>query len=137
LCITFINKYFVNYIKLVIFDNKPLPKGNLKILKIIMALEITNDNFDSLLSENEVVVVDFWAPWCGPCRMMTPIIDELAEEFDTAIIGKANVDESTELAQKYGIRGIPTVVFFKDGEAVQRISGVKPKEEIEEIIKNL
>jgi thioredoxin 1 len=122
---------------LVIFDNKPLPKGNLKILKIIMALEITNDNFDSLLSENEVVVVDFWAPWCGPCRMMTPIIDELAEEFDTAIIGKANVDESTELAQKYGIRGIPTVVFFKDGEAVQRISGVKPKEEIEEIIKNL
>jgi thioredoxin 1 len=104
-----------------------------------MALEITNDNFDSLLSENEVVVVDFWAPWCGPCRMMGPIIDEVAEANDNTktVIGKANVDESTELAQKFGIRAIPTVVFFKDGEVVERTSGVQSKEQLQEIINNL
>lgn len=102
-----------------------------------MALEITNDNFDSLLSENEVVVVDFWAPWCGPCRVMGPVIDELANETQGAAIGKANVDESTELAQKYGIRAIPTVIYFKNGEVVQRSSGVTPKEEMVKIINSL
>lgn len=104
-----------------------------------MALEITNENFDSLLSEKEVVVVDFWAPWCGPCRMMGPVVDDLAEENENnnTAIGKVNVDESSDLAQKYGIRGIPTLIFFKDGEPVERTSGVKSKEEISEIINKL
>lgn len=102
-----------------------------------MALEITNDNFDSLLSQNEVVVVDFWAPWCGPCKMMGPIIDELAEETKGAAIGKANVDESTDLAKKYGIRAIPTVIYFKNGEVVQRSSGVTSKQAMTEIINSL
>lgn len=102
-----------------------------------MALEITNDNFDSLLSENEVMVVDFWAPWCGPCKMMGPIIDKIADENKETAIGKSNVDSNTELAQKYNVRGIPTIIFFKNGEAVERITGVQSKEEIENIINNL
>jgi|TARA_R110000796_G_scaffold11688_1_gene39363 thioredoxin 1 len=104
-----------------------------------MALEITSENFDSLLSEKEVVVVDFWAPWCGPCKMMGPVVDELAKDndSDTIAIGKANVDDNSELATKFGVRGIPTVVFFKDGKPVSRVSGLKTKVELEEIIKGL
>lgn len=102
-----------------------------------MTIEITNENFDSLLSENEKVVVDFWAQWCGPCRTLGPIIDSLSEETEDAVIGKINVDENRELAVKYGIRGIPTIMFFKNGELVERTSGVKTKSELSEIINNL
>lgn len=104
-----------------------------------MALEITNENLNSLLSEKEIVVVDFWAPWCGPCKMMGPIVDDLAKGYNNESIamGKSNVDENGELAARFGIRGIPTLVFFKNGEAVDRVSGVKSIDEIEQIINNL
>ena len=102
-----------------------------------MTLEITKDNFNSLLSDNDVVVVDFWAPWCGPCKTLGPIVDELAQERAETVIGKVNVDSNRELAQQYGIRGIPTIVFFKGGEIVKRTSGVQAKEDLGEIIDNL
>jgi len=92
-----------------------------------MAIELTNDNFDSEISEG-IVVVDFWAPWCGPCKQLSPSIDKLATEYqDRAKITKVNIDDFPELAQKYNIRGIPTVLLFKDGEKMNTIVGTDAK----------
>jgi len=105
-----------------------------------MALEVTDNTLESVLKEKEITVLDFWAPWCGPCRMLTPIIDELSTEFkdnDKINIGKINVDENSGAAVKYGIRGIPTLIFIKNGEIIDRFSGFKPKNEIEQKINNL
>ena len=95
-----------------------------------MALEITKENFEDIVKNNKVVVVDFWAPWCGPCRMIAPIIEELAEEYkDKGVaVGKINTDEQQELAMQFGIRSIPTVLFIKDGEIVDSMIGAAPKE---------
>ncbi len=104
-----------------------------------MALEITNENFKEIVENNKLVVVDFWAPWCGPCRMVAPIIEELAEDFkdkDVAI-GKINTDEQQELAIQFGIRSIPTVLFIKDGEVVDSMVGAAPKNFYEEKINAL
>ncbi|HIC10787.1 MAG TPA: thioredoxin [Campylobacterales bacterium] len=91
-------------------------------------LTLTSDNFDSTI-ENGVTLVDFWAPWCGPCRMVAPVIDELAEEYDgKATIGKVNTDEQQMVAVKYGIRSIPTLIIFKDGQPVDQIIGAVPKQ---------
>ncbi|MBP6231146.1 MAG: thioredoxin [Paludibacteraceae bacterium] len=103
-----------------------------------MAKEFTVSNFDKLLQSNSVVVADFWAEWCGPCRMITPIIEELAVSYEgKALIGKVNVDEENELATKYGIRNIPTIVFFKDGKIVDKQVGAAQKSAFESKINAL
>ncbi|WBU90227.1 thioredoxin [Cellulophaga omnivescoria] len=95
-----------------------------------MALEITDATFDEVvLKSDKPVVVDFWAAWCGPCRMVGPIIDEVSSEYEgKAVVGKVDVDANQEFAAKYGVRNIPTVLVFKDGEMVSRQVGVSPKQ---------
>jgi len=94
-----------------------------------MALEITDQNLNEVVSQNEKpVVMDFWATWCGPCRMIAPHIEEMAAAYhDKAIIGKVNVDENPEVSAKYGIRNIPTVIFIKNGEVKDKVVGAVPK----------
>ena len=93
-----------------------------------MALEITDNNFKEILAEGSPVVIDFWAPWCGPCKMVGPIIDELAKEYEGKVImGKCDVDENSDLPAEFGIRNIPTVLFFKNGELVDKQVGAATK----------
>tara|TARA_Y100000741_G_C17779392_1_gene365018 strand:- start:103 stop:426 length:324 start_codon:yes stop_codon:yes gene_type:complete len=94
-----------------------------------MALEITDSNFDEIVLKSEnPVLVDFWAEWCGPCRMLGPIIEELSNEYEgKVVIGKLDVDSNQEFAAKFGVRNIPTVLTFKNGELVNRLVGVSPK----------
>ena len=95
-----------------------------------MALEFTDSNFDELaLQSDKPVVIDFWAEWCGPCRMVSPIVEELAGDYEgKAVIGKVNVDHNPEISSKYGIRSIPTILFIKNGEVVDKQVGAVPKE---------
>lgn len=94
-----------------------------------MAVQFTESNFDTdVLKSDKLVMVDLWAEWCGPCRMLTPIIDELHTEFaGKAVIGKLNVDENPSISERYQVRGIPTILFFKNGELVDKQVGVVPK----------
>ena len=104
-----------------------------------MALEVTDGNIEKVLGQNELTVLDFWAPWCGPCRMLGPIIDELStEEVNKAVtIGKINVDENNLTASKYGVRSIPTVIFLKGGEVVDKLIGSHPKAVVQAKIDSL
>ena len=103
-----------------------------------MEVTITNENFASLKNGNLPLVVDFWATWCGPCRMMAPIVAELAEAYDgKVVIGKCDVEEYEDLAAEYGIRNIPTILFFKNGEVVDKLVGAVNKAKLDEKFKTL
>ena len=100
-------------------------------------IELTNENFEAITKEG-VSLVDFWAPWCGPCRMIAPVIEELAEEFEgKANICKVNTDEQTELSTQFGVRSIPTIVFMKDGEIVDTMVGASSKQAFADKINSL
>ncbi|MBR2244256.1 MAG: thioredoxin [Prevotella sp.] len=103
-----------------------------------MEVTITAENFENLKNGNQPLVVDFWATWCGPCRMVGPVISELAEEYDGRItVGKCDVEENEDLALEFGVRNIPTIVFIKGGQIVDKIVGAQPKAKIQEKFESL
>jgi thioredoxin 1 len=104
-----------------------------------MALEITDSNFEeTVLNSSQPVMVDFWAEWCGPCRMVGPIVEELSKDYEgKAVVGKLDVDTHQQYAAQFGVRNIPTILFFKNGELVDRKVGVAPKENYSEVLDNL
>ncbi|MGN0415639.1 MAG: thioredoxin [Agathobacter sp.] len=99
-------------------------------------LKITRENFENEVMKSDIpVLIDFWAPWCGPCRMMGPIIEQLADEYEgKAKVGKVNVDEEGELSQAFGVMSIPTIVLVKDGKVVKQAVGARPKAEVEAML---
>ena len=107
--------------------------------RIMAVLEMNDVTFDTEMDNNEgLTVVDFWAPWCGPCRMVGPVIEELAEEMDGEVrFAKVNVDEAPEIAQRFQVRSIPTIGFFMDGEPVGSVVGAHPKAALEQLIEKV
>ncbi len=92
------------------------------------AIEITDANFDEIIATDQMVMVDFWAEWCGPCKMIGPLVEELAGEFEgKAVIGKLDVQENSQIPSRFGVRNIPTLLFFKNGQLVDKQVGVVPK----------
>jgi len=101
-----------------------------------MATEIKQDTFESFVKQDKPVLVDFWATWCGPCRMLAPVVDEVSREYaDTLAVGKINVDDCPELAQQFGVMSIPTLILFKDGQIVDKRVGYQPKNALEDMLK--
>jgi thioredoxin 1 len=99
---------------------------------------VTNSNISEILSADQPVLIDFWATWCGPCRMLTPTVDEVAQEYDgRVVVAKCNVDDSDEVAMQYRVRNIPTLIFFKGGEQVDKLVGLVSKKEITDILDKL
>ena len=103
-----------------------------------MTTIITDQNYDNLLAQGKPIVIDFSAEWCGPCRKMAPIVEQLAQEYDgKVIIGSCNVDENEELASKFGVRSIPAIFFVKDGQPIDKIIGAVPASTVEEKVQAL
>ena len=104
-------------------------KSRIRAQRNLMAVEFTDANFEELaLKSDKPVVVDFWAEWCGPCRMVGPVVEELSQDYDgRAVVGKVNVDLNNEISMKFGIRNIPTIIFIKNGELVDKSVGAVPK----------
>lgn len=102
-----------------------------------MATEIKQENFDNFITQSDKpVLVDFWATWCGPCRMLAPVVEQLSEEnADKLTVGKVNVDDCPDLAMKFGVMSIPTLILFKDGQIVDKRVGYQPKNELDEMIR--
>ena len=113
-------------------DETRLIRNKIKFIK--MAVEFTDANFEELaLKSDKPVLVDFWAEWCGPCRMVGPLVEEIANEYDgKAIVGKVNVDKHPNISAKYGIRSIPTIIFLKNGEVIDKSVGAVPKSQLAE-----
>ena len=103
-----------------------------------MEVTITSENFESLKNGKEPLVVDFWATWCGPCRMVGPVISKLAEKYDGKIVvGKCDVEENEDLASEFGIRNIPTILFFKGGDVVDKVVGAQSEAKLDEKFQTL
>lgn len=102
-----------------------------------MATEIKRENFDNFITQSDKpVLVDFWATWCGPCRMLAPVVEQVSEEnADKLTVGKVNVDDCPDLAMKFGVMSIPTLILFKDGQIVDKRVGYQPKNELDEMIR--
>lgn len=100
-----------------------------------MIKELTNENFEQEIASEQKTLVDFWAPWCGPCRMLSPIVDEIADENPDFNIGKVNVDEQADIARKYQIAAIPTLLVFQNGNLVNKSVGLLNKDEVLELLK--
>ena len=103
------------------------------------SITITSDNFESEVLKSPVpVLIDFWAPWCGPCKMLSPVIDQIAVEYSGSLkVGKVNVDDHSSLAEQHGIVSIPALILYKDGEMAAQKNGAAPKHDIESLFKNL
>ena len=103
-----------------------------------MVVTISKENFENLKNGDKPLVVDFWATWCGPCRMISPIISKLAEKYDGKIVvGKCDVEENDELAEEFGIRNIPTILFFKGGQIANKVVGAQSEAKLDEVFQSL
>ena len=118
-------------------QKEPSPMGQWDKKEVsIMELEMSSKNFKEILDSNEKVLVDFYADWCGPCKMMAPVVEELAEELNgVAKVGKVNVDNNQDLAMQFNVMSIPTLIIFKNGEVVKRFVGVTDKQDLINAIK--